>query len=530
MRTAVGLRKPVGQPVRQQMGVKTFPAPVRGWVLNENLSVAGPAAARQLDNWFPTSTGIRLRGGARQVARVATDAPVYSLINYQTGSVETFFGASETAIYDITTPADPDVAPTAAVTGQTSGDYVYVQFATAGGDYLIAVNGADFHLTFDGTTWASNSPAITGLSSELFSHVWVYKNRLFFVVKGTNIAAYLPVDSIGGAADQISMDGIFKRGGSLMFGGTWSLDAGDGLDDKCVFVSTAGEVAVYEGSNPASASDWSLIGRYDITSPMGKKAVMQAGGDLLVATEDGVVPISEAVSKDSAALSLSAVSKAIEPYWKQQVVARRTLEWEIIKWPSNNMMVISQPVTFEGQDSNCLVANLETGAWCRFTGWNTRCLGFHKNYGYFGTNTGEVYQMEVGGMDGSLPYVAVYVGQFDHVGNVAATKTVRQARASFVAASPFRPKVSTSVNYAVSLPTAPNSIAYYVESEWDAAEWDVSLWDSGTNGAFSSKWVSIGRTGYSFAPQIQVTCGVTPLPRVELVSIDFTYEGGGVVV
>jgi hypothetical protein len=523
-------RVAVPNAVKNKMGVKTFPAPVRGLILNENLATAGPAAARQLDNWVPTSTGMRVRGGSKQVARVATGAPCVSLISYQTATNEKLFGCTTAAIYDITNPVDPDVAPAAAVSGQNAGYYSYVQFATAGGNYLIAVNGEDLHLTYDGTTWATNTPAITGTTSDNFSHVWTFKNRLFFVKRGTNVACYLPVDSIGGAINEISMDGIFKRGGYLLFGATWSLDSGDGLDDKCVFISSTGEMVAFEGSDPSSASTWSMIGRYDITAPMGMNAVMQAGGDLLVATQDGVVPASQAINKDSAALSLAAVSAAIEPYWKDQVVARAGLPWEILKWPSNNMMIVSQPVAFEGQDENCLVCNLETGAWSRFTGWNTRCLGFHRNYGYFGTNTGEVYQMEVGGKDGTLPYTAVYVGQFDHMGQPGATKTVYQARASFVARSPFNAKVSASTNYSVKLPNDPNSIADYVTDEWDVGLWDVAVWDSETNASYSSKWVSVGQTGYSFAPQIQMTFGITPFPRVEMVSLDMTYAGGGIVV
>jgi hypothetical protein len=249
-----------------------------------------------------------------------------------------------------------------------------------------------------------------------------------------------------------------------------------------------------------------------------------------VATEDGIVPISQAINKDPAALSLAAVSAAIEPYWKEQVTDRRSLPWEILKWPSNNMMIISQPVTFEGQDTNCLVCNLETGAWARFTGWDTRCMAFHRNYGYFGTNTGEVYQMEVGGKDGALPYTAVYVGQFDHLGQPGATKTVNQARAAYIAKSPFISKVSASVNYAVVLPSAPSSVANYTVDEWDSGLWDVAKWDSEASESYSSEWVSIGRTGYSFAPQIQMTFGITPFPRVELVALEMTYSGGGVVV
>ena len=125
------------------------------------------------------------------------------------------------------------------------------------------------------------------------------------------------------------------------------MDAGDGVDDKCVFVSDLGEVAIYEGPDPSNADPetdtepWRLVGRYDITEPLGKNAHMRAGGDLLIATVDGIVPISEAIRKDVAALSLSAVSRPIEPDWKKEARARLgDSPWELLKWPDRNMAIV----------------------------------------------------------------------------------------------------------------------------------------------------------------------------------------------
>ncbi|MFK5282932.1 hypothetical protein ACI3PL_25530, partial [Lacticaseibacillus paracasei] len=73
----------------------------------------------------------------------------------------------------------------------------------------------------------------------------------------------------------------FPKGRDAAIWGQVSMDAGDGLDDKCVFVSSEGEVAVYEGTNPGSAADWRKAGVYQITRPLGQNAKVSAGGDLL---------------------------------------------------------------------------------------------------------------------------------------------------------------------------------------------------------------------------------------------------------
>jgi hypothetical protein len=577
--------------------------------LNENLATAKPGAARILDNWFPTSTTARVRGGALKYATVGDAEPVLSMWSYLSGSTEKFFAATEADIFDITTVADPDVIPTADVTGQTAGYYSSVQFGTAGGDYLYAVNGMDRPQLYDGADWqavdsatralpydtqtgnftagltvtggtsgatgvivadtdagatgtlrllsitgtfidneiitdsatgsaTTNIPSgvstligITGVTTSGLSQVWSYASRLFFVEKNTMLAWYLPVDSLGGAALSVSLAGVFKQGGALMFGAAWSLDAGDGLDDKCVFISTEGEVAVYEGTNPSDANNWRKVGVYQITRPLGIKGSMQAGGDLLVATETGVVPLSEAIKKDVAALSISAVSRNIEPAWKDEASARSALPWEILKWSTASMMIVSLPRPDDGTAKRCFVANMETGAWSRFTGWDTRCMALFGDEGYFGTNDGVVYAMERGGSDDAEPYVCSYVGQFDHLRSPSVTKTVFQARAIFTAEDPFNVKVSASKDYAVSLPVAPNSVADYTSAEWDVGAWDVDYWDSPESPSTAyTRWVSIGKTGFSIAPQIQITCGVTPTPVIELVSFDITYSTGAVVV
>lgn len=602
-------RVAVPGPAKAQSRTHSFPAPVRGWVLNESLAAARPLGAFILDNWFPTQTGIRLRGGSPKYATIST-GPVTSMWPYKVGATEKFFAADANKIFDITTVADADVIPSAAVSSQTSGRYSTAQIGTSGGDFLYAVNGDDSPQLFDGTNFYAidgnditdiaydaesgaftaglvltggtsgatatilavtdngstgtlrvretsgtfqdnetitdtstgsatsdipSGPAavyngITGVTTSNLSFVWIFAKRLFFVEKGTMKAWYLPVGSISGLATSFSLSSIFQNGGELLFGGTWSLDSGDGLDDKCVFVSSTGEVAVYQGSDPANASSWGKVGVYDVTPPMGFNATLRAGGDLVIATEGGMVPISEAVTKDSAALSLSAVSRAIEPAWKVEVNARRAKPWDILKWPSNNMAVVALPVINSSTEAYCFVINLETGAWCRYTGWNTECLGLFNSVGYFGTSDGKIRQMEAGGSDDGMPYTADYVGLWDHLRAPGATKTVHSARTVVTSSADFEVQTSVSADYTVTLPSPPNSIADYVTSEWDVGLWDVATWDAGVTLTTKSEWSSIGKTGFSIAPQIQVTSGVTPTPHLNLVAIDVVYEIGGVMV
>ena len=50
----------------------------------------------------------------------------------------------------------------------------------------------------------------------------------------------------------IPLSGAATKGGKLLFGATWSIDAGDGIDDKCVFVTDQGELLIFTGSDPST--------------------------------------------------------------------------------------------------------------------------------------------------------------------------------------------------------------------------------------------------------------------------------------
>ena len=121
------------------------------------------------------------------------------------------------------------------------------RWRTPRGDYLIVVNDAgDLPLRFDGTTWTTLSPdeitrqprrripAITSSRPEP-GHVCKYRNRWFFIERNSMNAWYLGINAIGGALNMIPLSGAATKGGKLLFCAVWSLDAGDGIDDKMVF-------------------------------------------------------------------------------------------------------------------------------------------------------------------------------------------------------------------------------------------------------------------------------------------------------
>ena len=515
-----------GQPTAKPQAVPyTFPAPIGGLSLDRNLSIPAPGTARVLDNWTCTTTGIKVRGGTSLHATI--EGACTSLFTYKAGSSEKLFATSAAAIYDVTAPADPLIPPTASVSGQTSGNYAVAQFAASGGNYLYAVNGADSALLYDGTAWTAitgaSVPAITGVATTALSQVWNYASRLFFVQGGTFNAWYLPVDSIAGAATSFSLAGVFRKGGALLFGATWSSDSGAGLDDRCVFVSTEGEAAVYQGTDPGS--NFQLVGVYDLPRPIGKNSHIQAGGDLLIATNVGLVSISSAVQADVAALPGQAFSRAIAPLWQRQAVQIAAQDWQMIKVPNENIMLVSQPT-----QQLLLVAHLQTGAWSTWSGTDARGIALFDDNAYCGNGVGRVFLMNAGGSDNGTPYTARYLGSFDPAGSPGMTKSVRQARATFQAAGAFVPSITFKADFDEAASPIPASPPNYSLDVWDLGQWDVAVWDAAQPAQSSvTGWGAMAATGSYIAPEVQLTFGITPSPRVELVSIDAMIDMGAVV-
>lgn len=516
---------------------KSMPAPNGGWVSAQNLAAMAPGTCLKSVNAFPTTTGVRVRGGNIVHATVSLTDPVESLMAYVGASSRQMFASADGDIFDITSVVDPEVPPTPVVTGQTSNYYAWVNFAVTGGNYLYAVNGTDDPQLYDGAVWqavdgVSVPISITGVTTSTFSHVNVYRNRLYFVEKDTLNVWYLGVDSLGGAASSLSLAGIFREGGSVFFTATWSSESGSSaLSDYLVVVSTLGEFAVFQGSFPGG-TDWSLAGVYELGIPLGINGWFKAGGDIVVLTELGAIPVSAARMKDPAALSMDAISKDIHPDWVVEAQRRRSVPWESLKWDEKGALFINVPVVSAVTPPRPFVANLQTGKWCEYTAWDTRCMVVHNRQMYFGCNDGTIRSAEVSGRDNGFPYTYQVAMAWDHLGSPGFIKTVRQAKAEFLTSRPVSVLISASTDYTQEFPIPPNATNDSTPSSlWDVGLWNVAQWDSGDVPVRqTTRWQSVGRTGEIFSMEIQIPIGSANTPDVEMTVLHWTSDTGGLVV
>jgi len=505
---------------------QSYPAPIGGWNALDSLAAMKPDEAVYLDNWFPNTTSVDLRAGSTNWATGITGR-VETLASYNTpaGTQKLFGAVSGTGfpIYNVTASGAVPAAETLSIT-PTSARWQYVNITTAGGSYLYMVNGVDKPQLYDGATWTSidgaSTPAITGVTTTTLVNIWMHKNRVWFVQNGTSKAWYLPVDAVGGAAASFDLSAVFQQGGFLMAGATWTIDAGAGVDDYQVFVSSEGEVLVYQGTDPASGTTWALKGRYYVGTPIGRRCFANYAGDLLLISQDGVLPMSRALQSSRVNPKVAVTNKIQYAMSQAATSYSANFGWELLLYPVENMLLLNVPTS--STTSVQYAMNTITGAWCSFSGWNAACWCLHNDEIYFGT-TNKVVKAWSGYDDMGLNIVADAKSAFNYFGT-RSQKLFTMARPIIVANA--LPPLAVGLNYDFddTDPTGAISGAVSTAGVWDTALWDVGVW--GGDPTIIKYWQGVRGIGFAAATRLKFE---GKNYSVSWISTDYVYQSGGIL-
>lgn len=480
----------------------TVMPPVGGWDASSALAAMPADRAVELVNWFPQPGYIEVRRGYDYQAWDMTSdtTPVYSLMTWQGQSSTSYlFAAAGTSIYDISTEG----VPTASVTGLTDAKWQWVNFTNTGNTYLVIANGSDAVRNFNGSVWST--PAITGVSASTLIHVNVHKKRLWFVQRDSTKAWYLATDAIAGAATSFELGSVFSRGGYLMAMATWTKDGGSGPDDYAVFVSSRGQVAIYQGIDPAS--DFVLAGVFDYGAPIGRRCFARYGSDLLLLTVNGLIPLSQSFAVDQSQQAQNAITANI-----QQAMAEAAREyasgygWEICVYNKGTRLILNVP-TVPGSVSEQYVMNTLTGAWCKFTNHNANCWIVWNDRLFFGDSTGSVYEADVGSADVATPITAYGQCAYQSFRSPGNLKRFTMMQPLVTSSNNARPSLGISVDF---IETSEMSTASVQGADgqtlWDTSRWDVDDW----SGSISqiNDWISIPAIGRFASVKFQAQTGV----------------------
>lgn len=504
------IRAPV---LKRAVVSQPIPAPIGGWNARDALDMMGPADAITLDNWYPAESYIELRGGSASHATGLTDE-VETLMSYSAGATGKMFAATDGGnVYDATSSG---AVSSAEVSSLSNGRLNWVNFGTDGGSFLWFANGSDSPRYYNGASWST--PTLTGVSASDIVSPRVFKRRLFFRFNNSLKFGYLPVASIMGEVSTFDLRPIFEDGGKLQSIGTWTRDGGRGPDDLIAFVTNHGEVAIYAGDDPSVAANWTLQGVFKIGSPIGDRSTIKVGADLFIITVDGYVPLSKVLPQDRSAPGAAISDKIRGAVIDRAQSYKNTFGWQPVLYSAGGYGLFNVPRGNSKYEQH--VVNVNTGSWCRFTGWNGHCFNVFNDELYFG-GSGIVYKGDTGTTDAGSAIEANGQTAFSNFGFPGMPK-------GFVA---IRPVVDANGGLptflAVHTDFRQNGELFSTTQggssgpAWDTSPWDTTAWasDEGTY----SLWYGCDGSGYTGSLQVKA---VSSDKWIKWYSSDLMFEVG----
>jgi hypothetical protein len=332
------------------------------------------------------------------------------------------------------------------------------------------------------------------------------------------------VQSIGGTALDFNLGAIARSGGYLQAMGTWTLDAGYGVDDLSAFVTSMGEVIVYKGTNPSDANAWSEVGVWQMGQTFARRCFFKYGGDLLLLTQDGLVPMSAALqsSRLDPRVNLTdkiyyAVSQAATSYYA-------LFGWQINYFASEKMLILNIP-TGTGYDQ--YVMHTITKSWARFTGLEAYCWETSgSNEIYFGGD-GYVANFYQGNSDNGTNIQAAAqqaYSYFDSPGQLKRFTMVRPIFQSNNGIPTTAVNISTDFEPQTEFGMLSFNPASTVGGVWDVSVWDDALWSAGD--LVTKTWVGV--TGLGFSASVNLAVASQGID-FKWTSTDYVMEKGGVL-
>jgi hypothetical protein len=502
-------KRAVSQPI-------SLPAPVGGWNARDALPSMAPSDAVILENWYPATTEVTLRNGYEKHATGIT-GQVETLMAYSGASTDKLFAIAGGKVYDASSQG---AVGAAVVTGLTNSRWGYCNIATSGGNFLSMANGVDAPRNYNGTTWST--PAITGVTATTLRDPILYAQRQFFIGDNSLKVWYLPVQSIAGAAAAVDVAPFMTKGGYIVAHGTWTIDAGNGVNDHYVIMTNKGQIIVYQGTDPTSTTTWSMVGVWDIGAPVGPRSLYKYAGDMLIISQDGVVPLSGALQSSRVQPRVAitdkiqfAISAAVTDY-------AQNFGWQLMYVPTINQLWLNVPVQ-EGQNQQQYAMNTITGSWCNYTGWNANCMEMYNDEPYFGGD-GYVAHAWYSNADNGNNITALGLQAFNNFNSAGTLKRFTMSRPIFRTDGAPAIYAGINIDFNTDIPTASLTFTPATYSKWDSALWDAGLW----GGALSilQNWQGLNGVGYYGAPIVKTAASGI---QVRWVSTDIVIEGGAIL-
>lgn len=495
---------------RQRAGSATslsLPSPFGGLNARDGYDQMQPTDAIYLENWFPDFEGCVTRDGFSYPVDDIGSGAVETISEWRGPGTRDLIGAEAGRLLNI----DPDTdTVTVLASGFSSDRWQTVNHS----GYMLLVNGEDAPQRYNGTL-ATATFTGTGLTLSDLIQVATFKSRAYFVEKDSAAFWYGGVGAIGGALSRFDLGQIAQRGGALQAVGSWSVSVGDGLQDLFVAVMDTGEIIVYSGSNPGDANNWSLVGRYWAGRPIGRRCLTRLGGELIVITRSGFIPISVMLQGGTEDDVDKTVWGKINAAIRDDAVMYGDLDgWEAQVDPAQAKMYFNVPLS--SGTAKQYVLNVLTGAWALFTGIPASSLGEYDKQMYFGSPVGKLGLIG-GTTDDGAGITSKARTAFSYLGDRTREKRFTTLRPVMTAKGNIDGNLGINVDYAERIGAA-------TPVEWPNT--GTTPW----GGPWGSPWgdkrktTDVWATTFGYGRTVSVVLEVTGTQRVTWYATDFMAE------
>lgn len=521
MRTAQRSKGPGKNRISQPA---TLPAPIGGWNTRDALPIMDPRFASVMDNWFPDSDGVKLRGGSKLQSGVTSEIPK-RVASLEAGAVSKLLAFSVTKIWDVS----------AAIAVQLGTGFATYDWDTALIDNrLVMVNGTD-EQTYDGTTLAAlaftGHPAGGGfvgcLNFAKRALYWQPNSQTFYYC--TTAGAYQ------GALLSFDLSTILTVGGSIIAMQSWSVSGGaDTASDLLAIFFSGGEVVIYSGTDPGS--DFALQARFHLAPLLSRRMALKFGGDVIMGTIDGYFPLSRALALGALTDQIS-ISDAIQPsIRKAAVAAAASPYWRGVLYSfgdtdgKGGMLIFNAPGGFTAGGVEIVyqhIMNTRTGAWCRFQGLNAYDWAIWKNRPFF-CAAGGVYEFNVGTADvtasATTPITGLALQAYSDLGFPGVDKKINGVRPIVMSDGPIPIGIGIAADYAGFPVIGANASNVVAGPDWNTTAWNVADWGQGA--AIQKSWAHVPADGEMLALGVKI---ITASQAVTWYSTKFLLEPGTVL-
>lgn len=482
--------------VRENKSVSvTLPAPIKGLNRRDSLADMEATYAIEMDNYIPLDTKVVLRKG--YVLHTQLAGVTGTLAVYKNGMASKMLAVSGGKFWNISSKnkvyAYEDIS--------VSGNY----FNTAQyKNYLYFVNGVDvpkvYYVDEQGHEHLDNwGFKADNCNERAIINVSVSKQHLWFIEKGTLKVWYAKnAGDIAGELKCFDLSQVSRYGGYLVAVANWTQDGGEGINDFTVFISSEGEALVYTGSNVSDAGDWRLRGAYKISRPIGYNCLVQYQGDVVIISEDGYIPLSAALPKDKANASQIAFSDTI-----RGLVLDRTQKfalargWQGIIYSRGGYALFNVPL---GKDFEQHVINVNTGAWCRFTGIKAACWCEFERRLYFASDN-QVFLFDEGHSDNGNHIYGKVAQAYSNLGTER-LKKIQLLNPRTKSLSKYALAIYTNMDMEKRELDYEEDIGNSGNSKWNTVKWSSvaspsnTKWESSGREILRSQWIANSSTGY----------------------------------